>query len=476
MRRNQRRTRLARQRGAVAILVAISTLMLLGFVALGTDIGYVVYSQRRLQAATDAAALAGAVDLWTQSWSTAKTDAQSYAAGQSGATGNGLPGSVTVTTTTITGQQLSSSSSPLPYAKAASGYNGIQVQQQASVPLFFAQVFGVKTVPISATSKAAAGGGSQPAPYNVMIILDTTASMNTTDSNCKINGVTQTRLACAEAGAQSLLQGLTNAGDNVGLMVFPPLSSTYNFSCSKKSPGIAGSYSASGLSYQISPLSTGFLSTSGTSGSSSTTLNTSSSTVQALGGGSCSGMSAPGGLGTFYGDALYAAQAALLTLSNTQSPPGQNAIILLSDGDASSSSKQLGSGSLLAPGSSGSKVTASSIVGSECADAVTVANSIKSSVQSPNTTATLIYTIAYIGGESGANTTQPCSDASSNAKGLDATTPWSPCGTMQSISSGSGYFYSDTCSNAGGTSSLGTIFTQITYSLTKPRLIPLGAT
>jgi hypothetical protein len=472
MRGRMRRSPRARQRGVVAIITAVSLTMLLGFVALGTDIGSVVYSQRRLQAATDAAALAGAVDLWTQTWATAQADAQAYAAGQGGTTGNGLPGNVTVTSTSIVGQTLSTASSPLPYAKAASGYNGIQVTQQANVSLFFARVFGVKTVKIAATSKAAAGGGSQPAPYNVMIILDTTHSMNTQDSNCVINGVAQTRLACAQAGALSLVQGLTNAGDNVGVMAFPPLSSKYSFSCKTTSPGIAGSYSASGLSYQISPLATGFLS-SGSSGGSST-LNTSSSVVQALGGGGCSGLSAPGGLGTFYGDALYSAQSALLTLSNTQTPPGQNAIVLLSDGDASSTTTQLGTGNLLWP-SSGTPTKANTIDGSECADAVRVANSIKTTIQSPNTTATLIYTVAYIGGESGSQSS-PCSDASDNTSGLDNTHPWTPCATMAAISSGSGYFYSDTCSNAGGTSSLATIFTQITYSLTKPRLIPLGAT
>jgi hypothetical protein len=47
---------------------------------------------------------------------------------------------------------------------------------------------------------------------------------------------------------------------------------------------------------------------------------------------------------------------------------------------------------------------------------------------------------------------------------------------MASIATSSAYFYSDTCSNAtGGTASLSSIFKQITYTLTKPRLIPGGA-
>jgi Flp pilus assembly protein TadG len=467
--RNLRRPPRVRAKGMVAIVVALSSIVLIGFVALATDVGYVVYSQRRLQAATDAAALAGAADLWTKSWTTAQGSAMAYTAGQGGTTGNVLPGGVVALPADIEGKQLSTASSPLPYAKAVSTYNGIQVTQQANVPLFFARAFGVQTVPISATSKAAAGGGSQPAPYNVMIILDTTASMNTKDSNCVINGSTQTRLACAQAGARELLQGLTNAGDYVGVMAFPPLQSAETFACNATAPNRAANYTAPGLSYQIAPLKPGFLSASNSSTSSTISLNTNSSAVAALGGASCSGLSAPGGLGTYYADALAAAQAALVNISTGQNPQGQNAIILLSDGDASSTSTQLGSGNVLVPTSTNGTQKGTSIVGSECATAVAEAGIIQK-------TSTQIYTIAYIGGGSGSTGTQPCSDATGNPGGLDYKTPYTPCSTMQAISSGKGFFYSDTCSTAGGTASLSTIFQQITYSLTKPRLIPLGAT
>jgi hypothetical protein len=439
-----RRHARAGQRGSVSVIVALSLIALLAFTAIAVDVGYLMFSQRRLQAATDAAALAGATDLWGQSWTTASADAQNYAAGQSTSTSNTLPGNVTVTSISIQGLQLASVT--LPFAQAVSHYNGIEVTQQASVPTFFARAIGINASTITATSKAAAGGGTQAAQYNVMIILDTTASMNTTDSNCKNSkGVAQTREACAKAGALQLLTGLSNAGDNVGLLVFPPMTSTYNFSCSKTQPQTASSYSAvpSGASstlggYEIASPASGFLTSTGAA-------NTSSGVVQALGGGSCSGLSAIGGLGTFYGDAITQAQSALNTLSASQSPPGQNVIVLLSDGDASSSQKQLGS-------------TFSNTYNQECKAAVTDAGVAKAS-------GTLIYTVAYIGGESASAT---CSDGSDNA---------SPCATMASIATSTAYFYSDTCSNAtGGTASLSTIFKQITYTLTKPRLIPGGAT
>ncbi|WP_081078067.1 pilus assembly protein TadG-related protein [Burkholderia territorii] len=422
-----------RQRGAVIIIVAASIVALLGFAAICVDVGYMVYTQRRLQAATDAAALAGATDLWSQSWNTAYSDALAYSAGQA----NQLPGGVTVSSTSVTGLTLTSIQ--LPYKQAVSGYNGIQVTQKASVPTFFASVFGIKATTVSATSTAVAGGAGGPAQYNVMIILDTTASMNTNDSNCKnAKGVVQTRLACAKAAAMQLLTTLSNAGDNVGLMAFPPMSSNYSFSCSSSAPGIAGSYSAAASSgYQYSKLGTGFLTSNGAA-------NTSSGLVQALGGGSCSGLAAPGGLGTYYAQVISAAQQSLQSLSSTQHPPGQNVIILLSDGDASSSQTQLGA-------------TYKSNFGTECQAAINTAATAKGA-------GTLIYTVAYIGGGSASST---CSDGSD---------PLSPCKTMQSIATGPAYFYSDTCANSnGGVANLSSIFSTISYSLTKPRLVPASA-
>ncbi len=152
--------------------------------------------------------------------------------------------------------------------------------------------------------------------------------------------------------------------------------------------------------------------------------------VQALGGGSCSGLSAIGGLGTFYGDAITQAQSALSTLSASQSPPGQNVIVLLSDGDGELEHETVREAPLAAP-----------MVTQECQTAINDASAAK-------TAGTLIYTVAYIGGGAASST---CSDGSDSL---------SPCATMASIATSSAYFYSDTCpSNAtGGTASLSSIF------------------
>lgn len=440
-RMSDRQQTMGHQRGSVVILVAISMAVLLGFVALSVDAGYVLYNQKRLQAATDAAALAGAADLWNFPFATAQTNAKTYSAHLAAQGNNPFPSGVTVSPATITGLQLVNAQ--LPAAGAVSKFNGIQVVQQATVPLYFSQVFGIASMQITASSKAAAGGGAVPTKYNVIILLDTTGSMNTTDTNCLgANGKAMTRLQCAQQAALTLISNLTNAGDNVGLMTYPPLAASTNFSCGSKQ-SIASSYSAvapgfvtSGATYQVSGLSSGFLKNG--------QVNTTSSIAQALGVGGCGGIQAIGGLGTYFTQAISSAQAALLNMSQGQSPPGQDVIVLMSDGDASSSQAQLGN-------------TYKSQYGTECKAAVTAANTVKQ-------TSTLIYSVAYIGGGS---TSAPCSDGSSDL---------TPCNTMQQIASGPSYFFSDTCPNAaGGSVNLNTAFKTISYALTKPRLIPPNA-
>ena len=54
-------------------------------------------------------------------------------------------------------------------------------------------------------------------PYNIALIVDSTLSMNDTDSNC--GGITQEQ--CALNGVQQLLAGLNTTYDHVALFTFP---------------------------------------------------------------------------------------------------------------------------------------------------------------------------------------------------------------------------------------------------------------
>ena len=66
---------------------------------------------------------------------------------------------------------------------------------------------------VSAVATATKG---KPVPLNVALLLDTTLSMDDSDSNCG-----STQLGCAMTGAQNLLAGLAPSVDAVSVFTFP---------------------------------------------------------------------------------------------------------------------------------------------------------------------------------------------------------------------------------------------------------------
>jgi Flp pilus assembly protein TadG len=343
--------------GAVVVLVAAAIAAMIGLAALAVDIGNLVYAQRRLQAVTDMAALAGAEMINCSSSSTlcpnSAINAANAYSGKAGsknvqknltitmATGYPQLKCLTSITTICTG-----STAPNPNA------NAILVEEQAQVPFLLGQVFGFGTVTLTATSLASKGG--RLPPMNIMIVLDNTASMNDQDgtgANC--GGITNpTRIQCALAGVQSLLAELWPSQDQVGLIVFPPVSSSTaandsNCSSSKTiTPEPYGSYSGpSGSSvYVIAGLtsnyqSSGSLTTPGTTSTLVTATCQANSKVDVNGVsgscGSCQGNKVKGGEGTYLADAITAAQSTLAANSETGV---QNVIIVLSDGGAGNTS------------------------------------------------------------------------------------------------------------------------------------------
>src|ERR1019366_3492148 len=117
------------------------------------------------------------------------------------------------------------------------GCNVVQVVQSAKIPTLFIQAlhaFHVNTaqsLTLEATSTALMRG-SVSSQYNVAVVLDSTGSMssNDTDGNCSKN---TTKEVCALSGIQTLLSGLTpcspgstsstckSAFDSVALFTFP---------------------------------------------------------------------------------------------------------------------------------------------------------------------------------------------------------------------------------------------------------------
>jgi len=347
---------------------------------------------------------------------------------------------------------------------------------------------------------------------NLAIIIDTTASMNTVDTNC--NGGAP-RIACAESGVAVLLQNLypcnqalgcgavtngvaANALDSVSIFTFPPVTNgtlANDLNCSGINPTIvpytlpdigSTTYAPTGSgtgNYQI----TGFQSSYKSSDSSSS-LNGGSDVAMTVGSGtsngsSCPGMAAPGGDGTYYAGVIYAAQAALTAqaAAETAANPGEtvkNIMIILTDGEANADKSKMASsttgGTAVATSNtfpSGAGAT-SSLTNypspfDQCQQAVAAANYAKAQ-------GTTVYTVAY-GSESSGCTT-------------DSTGPQAnitPCQVMSQMASSASTFYSDynqsgassTCVSTGtSVSEMNDIFTSISADFLEARLIPNGTT
>ena len=438
--------------GAVSIVVALFLVAFLGLGALAVDGGDIIYAQSRLQATADMAALAGAVDINCTGCAkgTAITTAISYSA----VSGNKNVESHFPVTMASGYPLLKCLSSTGISCVGQDDANAIVVKQQATVPLYLAQMFGVSSVQMSATATASARGAGAVPPLNVMLVLDTTDSMNNADTSGAYCGTAgHTKLDCALYGVQQLLSELQPTSDNVGLMVFPPLNTntakggggaplSYDTDCSASTAPKVEAYNAASPVYQIVGLSNDYRASN-----TATSLDNSSTLVQATRfGTNCAGIDAIGGEGTYFAAAITAAQNALAASSKAGV---QNVMIVLSDGGAGN-----GNG---APSSN------------QCHLAITNA-------QAATSAKTWVYSIAYSASTALSPNSNSCSD--------NETPKISSCTTMMDIASDSSKFYSDTtggdaaCTSSANPSALnlGTIFTQIGNSFGFTILIPNNTT
>jgi Flp pilus assembly protein TadG len=501
------------RRGQILPWAALGLISLLGMAGLTVDVGHLFVVHNQLQYSTNAAALAGAGTLPAAN---ASSVAQTYGSGATGdENASGLLGTVT---TTVTPECLSTLTAQGLVCAAPADANAIQVKQTTSVPTFFMSVMGINSVPIGAKATAAEAGG-QNQKWNIAIIEDTTASMSDADSGLQCSG---TQISCALAGIRTMLGKLSPCGgtgtcvpssgdplmvngavDSVALFVFPAVTvstESKDYVCPTSNPTIvpytfqnvtAGSPNLtqpSTATYEIVPFSSNYR-TSNTSA-----LNPSAQIVIAAGGGSCAGVKSPGGEATYYAQAIYAAQAALVA-QQTAYPDTKNAMIILSDGDATAcgtnantsagacasagnitattghlNGTTAASGCTAANNCSPTGVTYPSLLG-ECGQAVTAASQAA-------TAGTRVYTIAY-----GALNSGCLSDAQYSASITTGGGAWgagdSPCKAIAAMASSVNYFYSDDADGCPATTStnmnfttLTGMFTAITNNLSVPRLIP----
>lgn len=518
------------ERGQVLVWVVFLMLLFMGMCALTVDVGHGYLVKRELQASCDAAALAAAGMLPDGNYSSA---ANKYT---SAAGSNNAYTDFTVNTPVITPLCLTTlKSAPWNLNCTSTSPNAVSVTQTATIHTFFAGMMGINNMTVSAESTASRGAKAQP--YNVVILLDTTPSMSTTDNNCKVNGVSQTQLQCATEAFQYLLQGLDPAVDNISLFTFPSVTTSSvqdDYNCSGTVPTVSPytfpSTTATSLSntaytitlgsgatkvtenytgtYQI----TGFENNYRTSDS-STTLNSSSNLANAVGSNNCTGVHTSWN-DTYYAGAIYAAQSALLA-EQTANPGSENAMIILGDGNSnvqetnptssfsvsSSTASQWSTGGgqtfpsgtytageffpvtndLLLSSSVTSNGTYPSWEG-QCGQAVDAA-------QSATAQGTLVFTIAYGSSTSsgGSGNSAFCGSDVSAGDHKKIT----PCETMQDMSSGwptnTSHFFSDYfvtggdagCEAAGAAetiTSLQNIVDAIVADVSGVRLIPNGTT
>jgi Flp pilus assembly protein TadG len=502
------------QRGQVLPWAILLMMVFLGFCAFTVDIGHGLLVKRELQASCDAAALAAAEVLPSSTYATV---AQNFSAMTGG---KNTYGEFSVGTPTVTPLCLTTVENwPAPYGVPCTSSpmvpNAVQVTETATVHNFFAGALGMPMMTVSAMSTASKGG--KPQPFNVAIVLDTTPSMNSPDVNCKVNGKTLTQLQCATNAFQALLLGLNPSEDSISLFTFPNVTTTTvgnDYNCNSDNPTVgpytfpsttANSLSTMGYTtgsgksattvqetYQVTDWSSNYRTSDTT-----TSLNKSNSLTNAVGGTSCTGIQTSYE-NTYYAGAIYAAQASL-TAEAAARPGTQNAIIFLSDGNATAKETyptssfteggtQYSAGAFypgvndMVVGSESTKVATSggsypSWVG-ECSQGLDAANYAKGQ-------GTQFYSIAY-----GSPSTSSSSNCGSDRTNGSTHKNITPCQTMQQMSSGwsSGdysYFYSDYFGGNNGCAAAGAdqaitdlqqMIEAILGHMSGARLIPNGTT
>ncbi len=481
---------LLEEEGQILPWVVLLVMMFLGFSALVVDVGHGYLVKRELQASADAAALAAAQNV-TSNTTAAVARAYSAASGSKNQYGDFSVGTPTVTTKCLTTLKAWGN----PCVSDTVSPNAVVVTETATIPTFFAGIMGIHNLTVTATSTAARG--AKPLPYNIAVILDTTPSMDTYDSNC---GATQ--LQCASQGVQVLLNGLAPSLDNVSLFTFPNITTTTasnDYDCQSSNPTTGPytfpsatakklstmPYTTGGSTVQMTYQVTGF-SHDYRSSDSSTTLSTTSNIAKAAGGKSgCTGIQTSYE-NTYYAGAIYAAQSALIA-QQAANPSTQNVIIFLSDGNATAKEYSPGGAwsagyNDFATGSQSTTVATSngkypSWVG-QCGQGVDAAQYAATYSGMPTT----VFTIAY-----GSPTTSSSSNCASDRTG-GTHQKITPCQAMQQMSSGWGsgdhsHFYSDYYAPGGDSgcqapdqnntvTSLNNIFNSILVNLTAARLIP----
>ncbi len=434
------------RRGAIAAIAAITMLGAMGLTAVVVDVGSALVVRTSMQAAADAAALSGAGVLAASGPSGATTTASSY-----GAQAGSKNASANITVTNASGYPTTRCLTSIGVSCTGTpAANAVVVRQQAAVPTYFTRLFGFDHIDVNVMSTAAIAGGVTK-PVEVMLVVDTTGSMNDNDTACG-----KTKITCALEGARTLMSGMAPSSTKVGLMKFPPMTAASEaakaYDCSASTNPAVTTYGSATAVYDVLPLGNDFR-TSDTSPvvPGGNNLNGNSDVVKAFGGKSgCAGMGALSLPGTYYADIMNQAQTKLAT--SGASADTQKVIILLSDGDATA----VKTATSKWPGGT---ITAAKY-DNQCQQGVDAAAAAKAA-------GTWVYSVAY-----GSSSTSGCNSDAGRIR---------PCAAMSKIASDPSKFFSSAsgtgCTSAANpTTALNSIFSAIGQTFRGTRLVPNSTT
>ena len=235
--------------GQTAVMVAVTVTSMLALAGASVDVGHVYYAYRLLVASTNSATLAGAQTMSTAILNTTTGAAYTAAVNSVVTQYSSAPGGLNAINFlqndhVAMNSYCSATMSAAPFnvvclqpPGSSVSINAIKVTQTADVNLWFGGLIGISSMHLAATSSAAMRGGFN-IPYNLAIIMDTTASMASTvkgNPNC-----TTAQIVCAINGFTTMLENMspcsggstctasTSYVDDVALFVFPAISTKYS--------------------------------------------------------------------------------------------------------------------------------------------------------------------------------------------------------------------------------------------------------
>lgn len=331
------RRELRDESGQVLVLAAVVMVVLIAITGFALDVGRAYLVQRQLQAATDAAALAGALELPDRVLATQVARDYGPEPSKRNTLRSNDNATVDVQTRCVTAIVTDCTA-------VNGGVNAISVDTTSNVKTVFAKIIGIDSLTVKA--RATACSPCSVKPLDIMLVLDRTGSMcQVTNPNYNpagpdrrkvigdpmVNAIDPatgapygnprgcTDLTNAKDGIRTFLSLMDPRFDHVGLAVLPPAASASTSSARCASPSNAN-YDLGSPAYKLVGLSSDYASAPGTLLPGSTLV----STLSCL----------PSNGSTAYASSIAAAQK---ELADNGRRDVMKIIVFLSDGAANTS-------------------------------------------------------------------------------------------------------------------------------------------